>query len=260
MVIMLSKLRSLAILGGSLLLITGVFQNCDGSGRQTAPVNSSDKLYGNGGGYTGKVTTYAHRSENPTCASTNGIDAIIQITPDSKAFLTRKDCHDQAPEELQFSTLQLMSHNIANLVYNDSVFDDEDQAGTGITSLLCRGTSAGSGARTIQVVDALIKKSVKSGIVEYRGRVIVGVYDSANRLIKTYDLGEVGVRAPRVTGDLEYYSSMTAGMDQRFALTLNTSTMVGMLHYNGNVPATAGSVPSPDSENFIVHGLKCYRQ
>jgi hypothetical protein len=53
---------------------------------------------------------------------------------------------------------------------------------------------------------------------------------------------------------------MTAGMDQRFALTLNKATMVGMLHYNGNVPANAGLAPSPASENFIVRGLKCYRQ
>lgn len=257
----MSRLHKLlfAALALSLALI---FQNCAGGVTTIDAFGTSNaalKESGNGGGYGGKLTTYVRKSDDRLCPDGSDVESVIEVEGQT-ARLLRQDCQEVRAVALPFAAINLMAHNVRNLIYGNGLYDLATKT-DGRTTLLCRGeeTDAVTGGR--EVVDATIRRQVVGGTVKYFGRVILGIYDAGGNLVKTYDMGEVPVaQVPIPPGQyVEFYQSLTLKDHQEvFALRFDPQTGTGGLKYADNIPAD-GPQPGHEPDRFRVQNLTCYR-
>lgn len=262
-----SKL-SVAIVSGLLLSSAVFFQNCS-SGPQASEViesGTSNRLEsGNGGGYGGKVT-YSRTTSGENCPDGSNKEATVEVRNDGKVFLTRNNCQNLDAQEIALADVHLMAHNDKNIIFQNAVFDLASKT-DGLTALLCRGEAVDSAANEKRVVDATIRHQIVDGIDQYFGRAILGIYDLANNLKKTYDMGEVPLASPTMPNpDIELYISKTVARGEGFNLQVRRADHIGFLQYNGSLPKpggvpTAGSgSTSASSELYTIKKLNCYEQ
>jgi hypothetical protein len=250
------KIRSyspwLGLLGAGLIS----FQGCN-------PLESKSSSDGsvlhvqtsNGEGYSGMI--YVNRADN-ACSDGSSVETKISVyTKSQQAFVTRENCSDISPKSVDYRSLDLMPHNLANLVYGSRVFD-EGLSSSDYTSLFCRGKSTDPTTGKVQVVDAVVKESLGSQS-KTTGRVILGVYDAAVNLIQKYDMGEVPLGPPTVIGGHILYNSLTLERSEVFTLDYLPSENTATLTYVGNL-AQPGELPTEQNKFYTVPGLHCYRQ
>jgi hypothetical protein len=240
------------------------FQNCSG-GLKSFTAKSQSNLTvassGNGGGYEGKV--YVARLSDSTCADGSDVSTKIEVREDQKAYILRDNCQTQEPVELPYDSLQLMAHNLDNLIHNSRVFDEEVLASEARTAILCRGDQIDATSGNREVVDAIVREKIVNGTKSYYGQAIFGIYRPDGSLLKVYNLGEVPLSGPYMNGDQESYWSQTALTGEGYNLRLRPlgNDLIGFLEYADDMPPPELHIaPTEVTNHYRVTHLKCYRQ
>jgi hypothetical protein len=235
------------------------FQNCEKMETAEKPVSQAQaselSSEGNGEGYGGKLK-YITRNLQDACADGLPNSQILVEEDLSAASLVREKCQDIAPTNVDVSSLQLMPHNMENLVYNETLYDKDQGESTPHSSVLCRGrTQSSSVPGENNTVDAVIHHLYAMDPPRFIGRVILGIYDAAWNLTGVKDMGDVEVRPSiRETEPGHIFFENLMGEDH-FLLDIFQPLMIGQLTYFRPVLSPQGPVPT---EIRFVQGLHCF--
>ena len=122
-----------------LVILVG-YQNCS----KPEAANSQDSqdslsllrsgVGGNGSVYDGKL--YVNKIIDGVCEDGSAIRSEIKVQGEA-SFVTRENCKTIPPKVVTTSSLQLMEHNLSNLIHENRVFDIETPVAE-TTSYLCR--------------------------------------------------------------------------------------------------------------------------
>lgn len=234
------------------------FQNCVGKFKSAqekpaAPVNSRSM---GGTGYGGK-TEYVNRTLDSNCPDGSNVKGKVEVdTVSGAATVVRENCQDTS-KTVTVAEINLLPHNLTNLVYGDRTFDEVSD--TLYSELFCRGSTWDSGNQQTYVVDAIVHKSLSSGV--YSGRVKLGIYDASGALSKKYDMGEVALGPPiSVMPGHRNYNSLTLDKGEVFTLDLTLASMTASLTYAGEIPGPSQMAEGAIGSMYLVRGLHCSTQ
>lgn len=166
-----------------LTLLTLSFQNCSfpGDKPDSSSQNKTLQYSGGGTGFDGKGS-YVNRILDGVCELGGDVRNRIEIN-EGQAVQTKADCRDIPPQPIKLADLQLMPHNLENLVSSERVFDREKNDATP-SGVLCRGFEPGTGGNTTwQVADVTVNHDFPGGPTapaRFGGTLKLGWYDSAS--------------------------------------------------------------------------------
>ncbi|MGE3682769.1 MAG: hypothetical protein AB7G93_13675 [Bdellovibrionales bacterium] len=242
------------------LVLLFVFQGCTKSGpaeKSAPPSGLTDaRLSGNGEGYGGKLS-YVSRQLVEPCADGKPRSQILIANDLSEANVIREDCKEIEPTSVSVPSLNLMPHNMENLVYDGTLYDQDNGQSAWRSSLLCRSrapaTAVGQDNTT---VDAVIGTPEGVNPPLFMGRVIVGIYDSLWNLVKVKDMGDVRV-IPTMrehNPDHIYYENVSGS--EHFILEVFRPHMNAQLFYFRSITPEETVLTEPELRH--IQGLHCY--
>lgn len=173
--------------------------------------------------------------------------------------MVRQNCVDIVPRSIKIDSLELLSHNLDNLIFDGRVFDrhipGQDMAGL---AMFCRGDNpiVKDGIVYRAVTDAKVKHSPINAM-EVLGQVLLGLYDANQSLVEKHDLGEVPVSLDNREPSVNRYVSLTFQKGEFFDLRVDLGNLLASLVYAANLPSMSQSAGDPDLTK--VSGLRCYK-
>jgi len=236
----------------AMLITLLAFQNCSRSQTPNGTVN--DKVAeisysGNGDGYDGKP--YIRFSTDGLCPDGSAAEAEVRVNND-RAALVRQDCREISPLSVKVADLNLLPHNLNNLVFENRVFDlDPSLSGDKRpTDLLCRGgdeITKKNGIR-VEVADFIIKKNDKGNA---SGKLVMSISDSAKVKDGNYDSGEFDLAVTTTPNSLEYSGKSSKG----YALDITLDTLNSKGVWSGQMHFESGKGSQLPNYTILV---SCY--
>ncbi len=205
-----SLAATFVLIGACVLL----FQNCSvpGGVAQSQSSSLTNKMGGDQG-YEGKLTYTSPRSTG-NCLDGSNVESTVEMDSDYKrAYLTRQSCKDISPTEISIDSLDLLPHNLKNLVTAERFFEKKEAISSGNTVVFCRGKASGPSDYNFTVTDVVDTIVKSTGKDTYAAWMVYARYDLAGNIVSSRSYPEKPVQlwtVPSTPGQI-YFDYLEGG-------------------------------------------------
>jgi len=189
--------RILILISIACILLT--FQNC--SFVKPEAGGSRGHTKGNGDGYAGKI----YSASGFNVAGQFAERSRIEIDLSGRPFLVKDNFQTIAPTPVSFGLLNLLAHNLENLIFQERVF--QIVTAQAFSSLLCRADALTSDNTQRHILDAIVQE--QDG--QLFGRVKLGIYSVAEELQQVIEFSVPVTRTEVSDGTVSYIGHNTPG-------------------------------------------------